>query len=72
MATKRHRATSAQLAIAHGYEIPVDLAHTICVKKCNEYFKYLGSPKARLEAWLDKQEDRRRLERGDVHNGGHR
>jgi len=51
------------------YFIPLHMAHTISAKKCDAYFAYLSSSEARLENWLDKQEDRRRYERGEIYYG---
>jgi hypothetical protein len=50
-------ATSSQIVIAMQYGIPQKLAYTINIKKYGEYCKYLASPMARLEAWLDRQSE---------------
>lgn len=66
---KRRKATSGQKRIAQEYKIPMEQAHTISIEKYKAYGKYKYTKYARLQRWLDKQDERRMYERGEICNG---
>jgi len=59
---KKQRATPSQISVASTYGIPLQQAHTVNGDKFRKYLQYLASPLARLEHWLNTQEEKRMAE----------